>query len=75
LSGDFGGVSAPPLPGSPELSGLDSDFHDGCGAVIGGIIGGAVGTQRAVQTKDRDVVLPAGTGITVTLDQKYTAAG
>jgi hypothetical protein len=42
------------------------------GAVIGGIIGGAVGAQRAVQTKDRDVTLPAGTGVTVTLDSKYT---
>jgi hypothetical protein len=27
-----------------------------------------------VQTKDRDVTLPAGTGVTVTLDSKYTAA-
>jgi hypothetical protein len=44
------------------------------GAIIGGIIGGAVGAQRAVQTKDRDVTLPAGTGVTVTLDSKYTAA-
>ena len=44
------------------------------GAIIGGIIGGAVGAQRAVQTKDRDVTLPAGTGLTVTLDSKYTAA-
>jgi hypothetical protein len=30
------------------------------GAVIGGIIGGAAGTAVAVQTADRDVVIPAG---------------
>lgn len=32
----------------------------GKGAVIGAIIGGAVGTAVAVQTADRDVVIPAG---------------
>ena len=42
--------------------------------IIGGIIGGAVGTQRAVETKDRDVVLPQGTSVTLTLDQSLTAS-
>jgi hypothetical protein len=39
--------------------------------VIGGVIGGAVGTQRAVETKDRDVVVPAGTTVTLVLDQSF----
>jgi uncharacterized protein YcfJ len=37
------------------------------GAVIGGIAGGAVGAQRAVQTQDRDVVVPSGSRLKVTL--------
>jgi hypothetical protein len=35
------------------------------------VIGGAVGTQRAVETKDRDVVLPQGTSITLVLDESF----
>lgn len=42
------------------------------GAVIGGILGGAVGAQRMVETKDRDVVLAAGSGVTVTLNGTFT---
>jgi len=42
------------------------------GAVIGGVIGGVVGAQRAVETKDRDVVVPAGTSVTLVLDDRYT---
>ncbi len=37
------------------------------GAVIGGVAGGAVGTQRAIETQDRDVVVPAGSRLKVTL--------
>jgi hypothetical protein len=37
------------------------------GAVIGGVAGGAVGAQRAVQTQDRDVVVPVGSRLKVTL--------
>jgi hypothetical protein len=37
------------------------------GAVIGGIAGGAVGAQRAVATQDRDVVVPVGSRLKVTL--------
>jgi hypothetical protein len=37
------------------------------GAVIGGVAGGAVGAQRAVETQDRDVVVPDGSRLKVTL--------
>ncbi len=37
------------------------------GAVIGGVAGGAVGAQRAVETQDRDVVVPVGSRLKVTL--------
>jgi hypothetical protein len=37
------------------------------GAVIGGALGAAVGTQRAIETQDRDVVVPAGSRLKVTL--------
>lgn len=37
------------------------------GAVIGGVAGGAVGAQRAIETQDRDVVVPAGSRLKVTL--------
>lgn len=39
------------------------------GTVIGGAVGAAVGTQRAIETVDRDVVIPPGGGITMTLTQ------
>jgi hypothetical protein len=41
------------------------------GAVIGGVAGAAVGTQRAVQTQDRDVVVPAGSRLKVTLGTPF----
>jgi hypothetical protein len=37
------------------------------GAVIGGLAGAAVGTQRAVETQDRDVVVRSGSRLKVTL--------
>jgi hypothetical protein len=37
------------------------------GAVIGCVLGGAVGAQRAVETQDRDVVVPAGSRVQLTL--------
>lgn len=37
------------------------------GAVIGGIMGGIIGAGVAVQSKDADIVLPAGTHVVVTL--------
>jgi hypothetical protein len=42
------------------------------GAVIGGRIGGAVGTQRAIETQDRDVVVPASSRVEITLDGAFT---
>ena len=41
------------------------------GAVIGGALGAAVGTQRAIQTQDRDVVVPAGSRLKVTLGAPF----
>jgi hypothetical protein len=40
--------------------------------VIGGVIGGAVGTQRAVETQDRDVVVPAGSRVELRLQSELT---
>jgi hypothetical protein len=42
------------------------------GAVIGGIMGGIVGAGIAVQSKDSDIVLPAGTHVLVTLARNLT---
>ncbi len=42
------------------------------GAVIGGIMGGIVGAGIAVQSKDADIVLPAGTHVLVTLSRHLT---
>lgn len=41
------------------------------GAVIGGVAGAAVGTQRAVETQDRDVVVPEGSRLKVTLKTAF----
>jgi uncharacterized protein YfiM (DUF2279 family) len=41
------------------------------GAVIGGVAGAAVGTQRAVETQDRDVVVPEGSRLKVTLKAPF----
>lgn len=40
------------------------------GAIIGGVVGAAVGTGVAVETADRDVVVPQGARIVLTLTQK-----
>ena len=42
------------------------------GAIIGGVIGGAVGAQRANETQDRDVILPSGSTVVITLDNTFT---
>jgi uncharacterized protein YfiM (DUF2279 family) len=44
------------------------------GAVIGGVAGAAVGTQRAVETQDRDVVVPSGSRLKVTLTAPFRRA-
>jgi uncharacterized protein YfiM (DUF2279 family) len=44
------------------------------GAVIGGVAGAAVGTQRAVETQDRDVVVPSGSRLKVTLSAPFRRA-
>jgi uncharacterized protein YfiM (DUF2279 family) len=44
------------------------------GAVIGGVAGAAVGTQRAIQTQDRDVVVPAHSRLKVTLTTPFRRA-
>lgn len=41
------------------------------GAVIGGALGAAVGTQRAIETQDRDVVVPVGSRLKVTLGAAF----
>ena len=41
------------------------------GAVIGGVAGGAVGAQRAVETQDRDVVVPSGSRLKVSLTAPF----
>jgi len=42
------------------------------GAVIGGVVGGAVGAGVAANTKDVDIVVPAGARVVVTLTQPLT---
>jgi hypothetical protein len=42
------------------------------GAVIGGILGGIVGAGIAVQGKDANIVLPAGTHVLVTLGRRLS---
>jgi len=44
------------------------------GAVIGGVAGAAVGTQRAIETQDRDVVVPSGSRLKVTLSAPFRRA-
>jgi uncharacterized protein YfiM (DUF2279 family) len=41
------------------------------GAVIGGVAGAAVGTQRAIETQDRDVVVPSGSRLKVVLTAPF----
>jgi len=43
--------------------------------VVGGVAGAAVGTAVAVKTADRDVVVPAGSAITVTLTEEFSRTG
>ena len=45
------------------------------GAVIGGAVGAAGGTVVAIETASRDVVVSAGTPITITLTGPLTVAG
>lgn len=45
------------------------------GAVIGGVVGAAGGTAVAIQTASRDVVVSAGSGVTITLTGPLTVAG
>jgi hypothetical protein len=42
------------------------------GTIIGGVVGGAVGAGVAANTKDSDIVLPAGAHIIVTLTKALT---
>lgn len=42
------------------------------GTIIGGAVGAAAGTARAVETADRDVVVPPGAVITMTLNRDVT---
>lgn len=42
------------------------------GAIIGGVVGAAVGTGVAMETADRDVVVPAGARIVLKLTQTFT---
>jgi hypothetical protein len=42
------------------------------GAIIGGVVGAAVGTGVAMETADRDVVVPAGARIVLKLTETLT---
>ena len=42
------------------------------GAIIGGVVGAAVGTGVAMETADRDVVVPAGARIVLKLTETFT---
>lgn len=42
------------------------------GAIIGGVVGAAVGTGVAMETADRDVVVPAGASIVLKLTEAFT---
>ncbi len=42
------------------------------GAIIGGVVGAAVGTGVAMETADRDVVVPAGARIVLKLTEALT---
>ncbi len=42
------------------------------GAIIGGVVGAAVGTGVAIETKNREVVVPVGSRIVLTLTQDLT---
>jgi hypothetical protein len=42
------------------------------GAIIGGVVGAAVGTGVAMETADRDVVVPAGAKIVLKLTTALT---
>jgi hypothetical protein len=42
------------------------------GAIIGGVVGAAVGTGVAIETADRDVVVPAGASIVLKLTEALT---
>ena len=53
--------------GAGALLGTAASGGSTKGAVIGGVAGGAVGAQRAVETQDRDVVVPVGSRLKVTL--------
>lgn len=48
---------------------------DAAGTVIGAVVGGAVGAAVAVETANRDVVVVAGTPITVKLNESLSLAG
>jgi hypothetical protein len=48
---------------------------DAAGTVIGAVVGGAVGAAVAVETANRDVVVVAGTPITVKLNETLSLAG
>jgi len=43
-------------------------------AAIGAVVGGGIGTGIAAGTKGKEVVLPAGTDLAITLDQPLTVA-
>lgn len=44
------------------------------GTIVGGVAGGAIGAAVSVNMKDRDIVLPAGAHLMLTLQQPLTVA-
>jgi hypothetical protein len=68
------GDIAKPAAGAAGGAIVGKVLGGGTGAIIGGVVGGAVGAQRMSETKDRDVVVPKGTQVTLTLGEKFVAS-
>jgi hypothetical protein len=68
-AGDLAKVGAG--TGAGALLGAAATGGSTKGAVIGGAAGAAVGTQRAIETQDRDVVVPEGSRLKVTLKAPF----
>jgi hypothetical protein len=72
--GTSAGDIAKPAAGAAGGAIVGKVLGGGTGAIIGGVVGGAIGAQRMAETKDRDVVVPQGTQVTLTLGEKFVAS-
>ncbi len=75
LKGRGVGTSEAAKVGGGAVAGaiLGKVIGGGTGAVIGGVVGGAAGGAVAVETADRDVVIPVGAIIRLALRSTFTA--